>query len=472
MSGLARKLAAVGASTAMLATMAAGLLATPAAAASGSTTQAGKVASSSSATPRPAVSVSKTKASPSSSDECPTRVTFSSRIKVKAYGGKTTVAYRWLRGNGSKSAVKTFVVKGKGVKYVTAKESSTFKGGDTKGWQALQVLAPRKVTSAKGYFKVSCGDDEWDGDKEVVNTGTVGAQAWVDERNCEATLIGRITTSGTRWVRYQWVVNGRVVDRDAVRVYGSRKVYHVIRPHESLRGWAALQILSPGDASSNRAYFKIWCRDSSPKVSASVDAPSNYEGDCPVTRTFTGTISASHGRGEVKYRWIRDGVAGGWQSVYFDGRGYGHQSRSVSDSWSASASGTSRRSIEIYGGPTSGTVEGKVTCKAAPPASKAWIQAGTSVKQVEAGCPAGSVTGTGSVYATGPIKVTVTWSLNGSVVKSEVLEFTSEGTQSVSFTSASDGLKGGNARFGIVGGGSTTLDYEAVCAKPAETPKA
>ncbi|OUC98964.1 hypothetical protein CA984_04810 [Streptosporangium minutum] len=456
----------------MLATMAAGLLATPAAAASGSTNQAGKVASSSSATPRPAVSVSKTKASPSNSDECPTRVTFSSRIKVKAYGGKTTVAYRWLRGNGSKSAVKTFVLKGKGVKYVTVKESSTFKGGDLKGWQALQVLAPRKVTSAKGYFKVSCGDDEWDGDKHVVNTHTVGAQAWVDERNCEATLIGRITASGTRWVRYQWVVNGRVVDRDAVRVYGSRKVYHVIRPHENLRGWAVLQILDPGDASSNRAYFKISCRDWSPKVSASVNAPSNYEGDCPVTRTFTGTISASHGRGEVKYRWIRDGVAGGWQSVYFDGRGYGHQSRSVSDSWTASASGTSKRSIEIYGGSTSGTVEGKVTCKAAPPASKAWIQAGTSVKQVEAGCPAGSVTGTGSIYATGPIKLTVTWSLNGSVVKSEDLEFTSEGTKSVSFTSASDGLKGGNARFGIVGGGSTTVDYEAVCPKADGTPKA
>ncbi|MFI6884876.1 hypothetical protein [Streptosporangium canum] len=448
--------------------MAAGLLATPAAAASGSTTQAGKVASSSSATPRPAVSVSKTKASPSSSDECPTRVTFSSRIKVKAYGGKTTVAYRWLRGNGSKSAVKTFVVKGKGVKYVTAKESSTFKGGDTKGWQALQVLAPRKVTSAKGYFKVSCGDDEWDGDKEVVNTGTVGAQAWVDERNCEATLIGRITTSGTRWVRYQWVVNGRVVDRDAVRVYGSRKVYHVIRPHESLRGWAALQILSPGDASSNRAYFKIWCRDSSPKVSASVDAPSNYEGDCPVTRTFTGTISASHGRGEVKYRWIRDGVAGGWQSVYFDGRGYGHQSRSVSDSWSASASGTSRRSIEIYGGPTSGTVEGKVTCKAAPPASKAWIQTETISVNQTGTCPTSSVSGTGSVYATGPIKVTVTWHVNDKKVASEELVFTSAGTKSVSFNSTSDG-KAGTARFGIDGGGSDTVSYKALdCAEATD----
>ncbi|MGV9774708.1 hypothetical protein [Streptosporangium sp. NPDC003464] len=437
--------------------MAAGLLASPAAAASGSN-QAGAAA----ATPRPAVSVSQTKASPSNSDECPTRVTFSSRIKVKAYGGKTKVVYRFLRGNGTKSAVKSFTLTGKGVKTVTVKESSTFKGGDLKGWEAVQVLAPRKVTSAKGYFRISCGDD-WDGGKEVVNTGSVGARIWVDEGNCEATLIGRISSSSSRWVRYQWVVNGRVIDRDAVRVDGSRKVYHVIRPRESLRGWAALQIIDPVESSSNRAYFKIWCGDSSPKVSASVDAPANYEGTCPVTRSFTGTISASYGRGHVKYRWVRDGVPGSWESVYFGGHGY--QSRSVSDSWSASASGTSRRSIEIYGGPSSGTVQGKVTCKVPTPDSKAWIQEGTSAKQVAAGCPAGSVTGTGSVYATGPIKVTVTWSLNGTVVKSEELDFASEGTRSSTFTGASDGLKAGTVRFGIVGGGSTTVNYDAVCAQ-------
>ncbi|MFJ2028807.1 hypothetical protein [Streptosporangium sp. NPDC087985] len=436
--------------------MAAGLLATPAAAASGST-QAGKAAATH-ATPRPAVSVSATKASPSNSDECPVKVTFSSKVKVKAYASKTKVSYRWLRGDGSKGPVKSFVVKGKGVKSVTVKESSTFKGGDLKGWQALQVLAPRKVTSAKGYFSVSCGD----GGKRILNTGSVGARVWVDEGNCEASLIGRITSSGPRWVRYQWVVNGRVVDRDAVRVDGTRRVSYTIRPHQDLRGWAVLEVLDPASTRSNRAYFKIECRNWSPKVSASVDTPASYEGDCPVTRTFTGTISASYGQGQAKYRWIRDGVAGSWQDVYFSGNGY--QTRTVSDSWSTSVSGTSKRAIEIYGGPTSGTVEGKVTCKPAPPASKAWIQTEkTSVTPTAGTCPAASVTGTGSIYATGPITVTVTWTLNGSVVKSEELTFTSEGTRDVSFTSASDGLKGGTVKLAIVGAGSTTADYSAVC---------
>ena len=286
-------------------------------------------------------------------------MTFSSKIKVKAVKGKTTVAYRWLHGDGSKGKVKTFTFRGKGVKTFTVKEKATFKG-DVKGWQAIQLLAPRAATSAKGRFSVSCGAG--DGGQEVVRPG-VGARVWVDEGNCEAALIGRITTSDSRWVRYQWVVNGRVVDRDAVHVDGSRKVFHVIKPRDDFRGWAELEILSPVETSSNRAYFKIWCKDTSPSVSASVSAPSDYFDTCPVSRTFTGTISASNARA-VKYRWVRDGVAGDWQHAYFSG--HGPQSQFVSDTWTASASGDAKRAIEIYEGPTSGTVVGKVTCKPTP----------------------------------------------------------------------------------------------------------
>ncbi|GAA0848248.1 hypothetical protein GCM10009525_69770 [Streptosporangium amethystogenes subsp. fukuiense] len=357
-SGLARKLAAAGAGAAMLATMAVGMLATPAAAASGS---GQAVSAAAKPKPKPAVWAGTPKASPSKYEgECPVKVTFSSKIKVKAVKAKTTVAYRWLRGDGSKGKVQTFTFRGKGVKSFTVKEKATFKG-DVKGWQAIQLLAPRAATSAKGRFSVSCGAGE--DDYEVVRPG-VGAQVWVDEGNCEAALIGRITTSDSRWVRYQWVVNGRVVDRDAVHVNGSRKVYHVIKPRDDFRGWAELEILSPVGTSSNRAYFKIWCKDTSPKVSVSAYAPADYAGTCPAARTFTGTISVSHLRGAVKYRWIRDGVAGDWQSVYFGG--HGPQSQSVTDTWTASASGEAKRAIEIYGGPTSGTAVGKVTCVPPP----------------------------------------------------------------------------------------------------------
>jgi len=344
----------------MLATMAVGVLAAPAAAASGSS-QAGAVASVAKPKPKPAVSVGTPKASPSKyKGECPVSVTFSSKIKVKAVKGKTKVAYRWLHGDGSKSKVKSFTLRGKGVKSFTVKEKATFKG-NVKGWQAVQVLSPRGVTSSKGHFSVTCGSSG--GKEEIVVPRRVGAEVWVDEGNCKAALIGRITATGTRWVHYRWVVNGQVVERDTVRVHGSRKVVHVIKPGDDFKGWAVLQVVGPVKASSNRAHFKIWCKDTSPKVWASVDGPSFYEGPCPTTRTFTGTISAS-GRTTVKYRWLSNGVAGDWKYAHFSG--YGPQSQSVSDSWTASYSSESKRAIEIYGGPTTGTAVGKVFCKHPP----------------------------------------------------------------------------------------------------------
>jgi len=136
--GLAR-LAAVG--VAALTAMTSGLVITPAAA--------------STAPAKVPVSVSTPKASPKRYvGRCPTTVTFSSRVKLKVRG-KTTIAYRWLRSDGSKSAVKTKVVKGKGVKTLVLKEKATFKK-DATGWRALRLVSPRKVTTKKRYFSVSC----------------------------------------------------------------------------------------------------------------------------------------------------------------------------------------------------------------------------------------------------------------------------------------------------------------------------
>ncbi|GLK11593.1 hypothetical protein GCM10017600_50000 [Streptosporangium carneum] len=442
----------------MLATMAIGLAASPAAAAASGSTQ---TAASAVAKPKPAVSVGTPKASPANYEgRCPAKVTFSSTVKVKTVASRTTVAYRWLRGDGSKSKVKTLVLRGKGAKSVTVKESSTFKG-DVKGWQALQVLAPRAATSGKGRFSVSCGGGQDEGDgKQVIQVG-VGARAWVDEGNCEAALIGKITASSPTWVHYRWVVNGDVVDRDSVRVESSRKVVHVIRPRHNLSGWAVLEIVDPVQNSSNRVGFRIRCKDETPKVTASVSAPDSYTGTCPVTRNFTGTIAVSHGHGTVKYRWIRDGVAGGWQDVSFDGRGY--QSRTVTDSWTASASGTSKRAIELYNGSTTGTVEGKVTCQSVP-TIKTWIVGGSvSAKQTAVNCPTSTVAGSGNISATGPVKVKYAWTVNNVVVDSGELDFAGAGTKTVSFTKESNGTSGGTAKLTIGGGAFESASYSASC---------
>ncbi|MEV7908242.1 hypothetical protein AB0P04_42275, partial [Streptomyces anulatus] len=398
------------------------------------------------AKPKPAVSAGTPKASPAHYEgRCPAKVTFSSTVKVKTVAAKTTVAYRWLRGDGSKSKVQTLVLKGKGVKGVTVKESTTFKG-DVKGWQALQVLAPRAATSGKGYFSVSCGGgDEGDG-KRVIQVG-VGARAWVDEGNCEAALIGRITASSPTWVHYRWVVNGDVVDRDAVRVESSAKVVHVIRPRHNLRGWAVLEIVDPVRNSSNRVGFKIWCKDESPKVTASVSAPDAYTGTCPVSRVFTGTIAVSQGQGTVRYRWIRDGVAGSWQDVSFYGRGY--QTRTVTDSWNATASGSGKRAIELLGGSTTGTVEGKVTCQTPAPEVKVWVVGeSVSATQTATTCPKANLSGTGQIYASGATTINYRWTVDGVTVLSSPLTFTEAGTKTVTFTKTDvNGTNGGSAKL-------------------------
>jgi len=137
--GLAR-LAAVGA--AALTAVGSGLVATPAAAAGAPVK-------------KPVVSVSTPTASPQGHvGKCPVTVTFAAKVRLKVRG-KATVAYRWLRGDGSRSAVRTRTVKGRGVKTVTVAEKATFTKS-VKGWQALQLLSPRKVTTKKAYFEVSC----------------------------------------------------------------------------------------------------------------------------------------------------------------------------------------------------------------------------------------------------------------------------------------------------------------------------
>ncbi|GAA3126295.1 hypothetical protein GCM10010466_16480 [Planomonospora alba] len=368
-SGLASKLAAVGAGAAMLATMTAGLLATPAAAASGPKTHKAKAAVS---VGTPKVSLSNYRG------DCPVKVTFTTKIKVKVADGKTKVAYRWLRGNGSASSVKSFTV-GKGVKYVTVKETHKI-GSDTKGWEALQVLAPYKKTSQKSYFKVSCDD----GYKHEIEDPRVYTKAWVDEGNCKARLVGRISTSGHRWVHYRWLVNGHVVDRGTVKVHGSTTVSHLIRTRDSLRGWAVLQVVDPYHTSSNKVGFKIWCKD-----------------------------------------WHKPGRD--WHKPGKDWHRPG---------------------------------------KPHAPKPDALVKVGhVSVNHTAAECPQANVTAAGSIYSSGPAKVRYEWVVNGKAVGGGHLTFDGSGTKTVSYSGASDGLKGGVVEL-RVDGDSKSGSYGAACAAP------
>ncbi|WP_433375262.1 hypothetical protein [Streptosporangium sp. CA-115845] len=118
------------------------------------------------AKPKVAVAV---KASPAKhTGKCPVTVGFTAKIKVSA---PTVVAYRWLRGDGSKSAVKTVKVN----RTKILKDRATFRG-NLKGWQALQVLSPREVVSRKAAFTISCAPQGGGGNGDNGGDGGVDPQ--------------------------------------------------------------------------------------------------------------------------------------------------------------------------------------------------------------------------------------------------------------------------------------------------------
>ncbi|MEV6031346.1 hypothetical protein AB0L65_09365 [Nonomuraea sp. NPDC052116] len=307
--GLARKAAAFGASAAVLAALAAGLVASPA-----------QAATAAKAAPKVAVSAPSVSAG-DYEGACPVKVNFATKIKVSVKG-KTELAYRWLHGDGSKSKVKVIKLSGKGTKSVTVKQSITFKES-VKGWEAVQVLGPKKATSKKSYFSVSCQEP-----KEVRShlDVSVSARAWASPDSYSGVctpgdkidFVGLIEADRPTWVRYRWILNGEVADYGRVKVYDTRKVGFGISPRHSQRGWAQLEIVSPEGTSSNRAYYKVWCKDDAPtpapapKVSVSSASVSGTRYDmCADDRgpgvDFRATLTST-GPTTVQYYWVVNGV--------------------------------------------------------------------------------------------------------------------------------------------------------------------
>ncbi|MEW9554214.1 hypothetical protein [Nonomuraea sp. NPDC050783] len=319
-SGLAvRRAAAFGASAAALAALTAGMVATPAQA---STAGKGGVK----------VSATAPQAKPGKYEgDCPVKVDFSARIKVSVKG-KTELAYRWLHGDGSKGKVSVIRLKGHGTKTVTVRQSVTFKE-DVKGWEAVQVLGPKKYVSKKGYFSVSCEQAAEEPKVDIHLPGdrpSVSASAWANPDSyvgvCtpgdKIRFTGLIKTDRPTWVKYRWVLNGDAVDYGKVRVRHATRVGFGLSPRDSQRGWAQLQVLGPDRAYSNRASYKVWCKDPAPapspetKVSAyGLVTATNHDG-CKVGAHAT---VATTGPGKVTWTWRVNGSYAGSGEAFFRG---------------------------------------------------------------------------------------------------------------------------------------------------------
>ncbi|SEG99084.1 hypothetical protein SAMN05444920_112210 [Nonomuraea solani] len=370
--GLVRKVCAFGASAAVLSALAAGLVASPAQA----------------ATAGPKVAVSAPKASPGDFEgSCPAKVNFASTIKVPVKG-KTELAYRWLHGDGSKSKVKVIKLTGKGTKSVTVRQSITFKE-DVKGWEAIQVLGPKKVTSKKGYFSVSCEKPRQDNVRTHLDV-SVSASAWASPSRyvgpCtpgdKIDFVGLIKADRPTSVRYRWVLNGEVVDYGRVRVHEARKVGFGISPRHSQRGWAQLQVLSPDGAYSNRAYYKVSCRDEAPDTRVSASASVSTTSDCKVNAS--GSIDST-GPGRVRWTWLVNGKPVSSGDTYFGHHGGSKSVDSISSALTGDATKGGTVTLSVSGPDNSVSVS-KVysACSAPAPAPGATTAPPTTQPSVPA----------------------------------------------------------------------------------------
>lgn len=372
------------------------------------------------AAPAVSTAVTQVKASPAKqSGDCPTTVGFSA---VVAAHGRGTVRYRWVRGDGSKGAIKSFHVSG--ASRVIVKDRQTF-DRTTSGWQAVEILGKRAL-SAKARFSVTCAGAAklWDvtnplpaqPGRPLVSAADVDVSPPSYSGTCPTTVTFTATIQVSRTpakVDYQWIDSAMGEGRTESVHFpagggNSRQVVLPLGVGSSTSGWKSIRILSPGGHDSGPAAFRVTCRTtpptspppsspppSSPPPSSPPPSsppptqppaqkpeprivsvtPGDYEGSCvePIAYQATGRIALPAGPArKVTYWWILDGAS--WQRQTLDfPAGDQPRAQDVSATWSLdpAVSGSHTLGLMAEGGPAE-PVERRftVTCVAEPPTAK------------------------------------------------------------------------------------------------------
>ncbi|MEV4161964.1 hypothetical protein [Nonomuraea dietziae] len=271
----------------------------------------------------PTVQIAAVKASPArSGGPCPASTVFSATVTVK---GAARLTYRWIRSDGSRSVVKTVRAGAR----TTLRERRSF-SGSARGWQAVQVLSPKKLVSRRAHYSVSCEAGPRD-----VSLSEAPGQAPAPTASAEVTgdgYAGRCPTGGgtlrftgtIRVSRVPAAVSYRWVDSDggalgterlwftgaSTRAVGSSRTFL-----SSQSGTRWIEILGPDGRvlnTSNRAPYRVACAADPvpPPVVASVTnpwvTPAGYQGSCTraLQFTFHATLAVSQ-PAKVTYRWVR-----------------------------------------------------------------------------------------------------------------------------------------------------------------------
>ncbi|NRQ36436.1 hypothetical protein HII36_32070 [Nonomuraea sp. NN258] len=247
--------------------------------------------------------------------DCPITTDFSARVAVRGAG---RITYRWVGSGGVKSKVMTArVTSGSAL----VRGSRTFRA-DAAGWQALQVLSPRKATSAKAAYSVSCapiGDVTATYTHDPSPAVRVSAEvADVAPYSGACPLPGRaVTFTGTIKggpAAYRWADSdggAQPVERltSGTRVTSTRTFL------TSATGTRWLELLDAKGRvvhRSNRAAYRVTCtpppqQDPARAAVSNVRVtPAAYDGVCdaPLDFTFTADLAVTK-PAKVTYRWVR-----------------------------------------------------------------------------------------------------------------------------------------------------------------------
>ncbi|GLX99509.1 hypothetical protein Hesp01_74590 [Herbidospora sp. NBRC 101105] len=258
---------------------------------------------------------------------------FSAVINV---GGKGVVRYRWIRSDGTMSAVKTIMARGS--KRVTVRDRQVF-DGDAKGWQAVQILGARPVVSQKARFTVACSGREPvytpvhplpGGAAERVRAAafvTAAPASYAGTCPAEVKFTAHLQVSRVpARVAYQWIDSAGgegPIQYVNFTTSQSRTLSTTATVTESATGWKAVRVLRPDVTVSSRAVYGVTC-DTGPVVATpSIDtgAPFWNSGKCPMTIRFTGKVTVNKVPATVTYEWVNDqGVKGPSGTLKFTGQ--------------------------------------------------------------------------------------------------------------------------------------------------------
>ncbi|MFI6323683.1 hypothetical protein ACIBG8_39565 [Nonomuraea sp. NPDC050556] len=208
--------------------------------------------------------------------ECPAQVGFTARIR----SGRGTVTYRWVRSDGTKGRIQTLRFRHAGVKTVRSRWTIE---DDYPGWQAVQVLSPRRFTSQKARFTVSSCTQPPPPAEERQDVRATIKHAVGDCQGAYA-AVGLVATvsvnHGPETLRYRWKTSsqdgnwatlsfGQGGEQSKQIEYGSA--------YKSGEHWAVLEI--DGWLTTPRHTFTVTCQEPV-TAEAKVDPIPSYDSYC------------------------------------------------------------------------------------------------------------------------------------------------------------------------------------------------